>query len=73
MDEGDPVPDAEDYPVQVLQPIKLGRGGDADGAEVHGWECKNGVSKIYGRKLIFVRFVHTVQFQNAIVYAERSG
>lgn len=31
MDEGDSVPDAEDYPVQVFQPAELGRSGYFDG------------------------------------------
>ena len=33
--EGDPLPDAADHQVQVLQPAELGRGGDADGEEVY--------------------------------------
>lgn len=72
MDAGDSLPDAADHPVQDIQWTELGGNGNVDGTEVYSRKCKNGVPKIYGRKIMFVRFVHTVHFRNAIVYAERS-
>lgn len=34
---------------------------------MHCGQCEDGISKIYGRKIKFVRFVHTVRFKNVIV------
>ena len=62
MDAGNPLPDAADHPVQVLQGADLGGSGHFDGTEVLLGKCKNGVSKIYGEKLMFVTNVTHVTF-----------
>lgn len=40
---------------------------------MHRGQRKDGVSKVYGRKIKFVRFVRTFRFESDKVYAERSG
>lgn len=40
---------------------------------MYGEWSEDGVSEVHGRKMMFVRFVHIVLFQNAIVYVERRG
>ena len=67
MDAGNTLPDAADNPVQVLQGAELGGSGHADGTKVYGGRSKNGISEIYGKNVMFVRFVRTVRFESAIV------
>ena len=57
MDEGDPVPDAADHPVQDIQWTELGGNGDAN--EMQGWRRDNSKrsTEIFEEKLKVVRFV----------------
>ena len=40
----------------------MGAGGGKDGQESHSRQCEDGTGKIFERKIMFVRFVHTVRF-----------
>ena len=43
MDAGNPIPDAEDYPVQILQGADLGGSGHVDGEKMYQGERKKGI------------------------------
>ena len=45
----------------------MGAGGNKNGTEGNGGQCKKGIPEIYGRKIKFVPFVPNVPFENVIV------
>lgn len=57
MDAGDSLPDAADHPVQVLQPVELGRGSDTDEMQGRRRDNSKRSTEIFEEKLKIVRFV----------------